>query len=114
VRCPRALLFRWRERRETLRTLLADGDTDSWLWSLQLRILEFLLRRYDVGEPEPEGPEPIVSGVTPGRMRATFYVDAPEWHPTLPSASVRAVLDDIRGINEQVELAESRHRHRRR
>lgn len=92
------LVREWTARRARLRTLLASTDTaQSWLYSIRLRIIAFLLSRYDHRDPSPA---PESHTAPPAAPPVTFCVILePVYSPPRPHRFLAAKLRDITRCN---------------
>jgi len=96
------LIIEWTLRRVRLRALATDGaDGYRWLYSIRLRILNYLLSRH--GEPRPEpalgeaAQEPALFAPAAGTY---CVVSDPREHPPKARPVLRTTLCDITRCNE--------------
>ena len=89
---PHAVLSRWRERRQSLQDLIQTKDPDRWIWTIKLKVLTFLLSRYDDGESEA----PMTRESVPSRMNATWFTHSRKLTPPSSPEVIRSILEDIR------------------
>jgi len=100
------LLREWRDRLFRLRAVGTQAAPEiAWLVAIRVRILTFLLARYEPVEHEPEPPEP--DGAPPAPLEPFCAVDNPQGPPPRRGPEISPVLRDIRRCN-----AESRPRWR--
>ena len=93
---PRWLIGDWRGRLRALRSLAPDAAPEmAWFRAIRVRILTYLLVRYETAPQAPEHPAPLARI----QLQALCLVEDPTGPPPRRGAAIAPILHDIRRCN---------------